>query len=192
MEPCWVPHKLAKPPCRTSPHGVIHSFMAEDLLKTALETKAPEIKEPAPEDTTLRTGLKLGGLTVLDLRNLVGAVIVLVLACAGLEFARRQYPAAFWAAIVLAALCLVNVLWHTITSSAADGAKPRCASGPFSLFQPSMLITSASVPTAAATPTANAIVAPTALMPASLPGFARRAIPSSTSPASPARANPLS
>ena len=88
--------------------------MVDDPLKSALETKSPDIKEPAPDDTVLRTALKLGGLTVLDLRNLVAAIIVLVLACAGLEWVKRANPTAFWAAIAVAGLCLANVLWHAV------------------------------------------------------------------------------
>jgi hypothetical protein len=60
--------------------------MAEgDPLKTALGTKGPEIKEPAPDDTSLRALLKRLGLTFLDARDVGKALIVLVLACVGLE-----------------------------------------------------------------------------------------------------------
>ncbi len=89
--------------------------MSDDLLKTALEAKAPDIQEPTAEDTALRTGLKLGGRTLLDLRNLLLAIAVLVLAVVGLEWVGKEYPRAFWAAIILAALCLANVLWSIIT-----------------------------------------------------------------------------
>jgi hypothetical protein len=89
--------------------------MSENPLKTALEASSPVIQEPAPDDSALRSGLKLGGLTVLDLRNLLLSIGVLVLSVVALEWTWRAYPTAFWAAVILSALCLANVLWNTIT-----------------------------------------------------------------------------
>ena len=89
--------------------------MSDDLLKAALETNGPAIQEPAADDSTLRKFLKEVGRTVLDLRHLFLAIGVLILAVAALEWTRQAYPTAFWATVVLTALCLANVLWNTVT-----------------------------------------------------------------------------
>ncbi len=88
--------------------------MSDDPLKAALETNGPAIQEPAADDSALRTGLKLGGLTVLDLRNLLLAIGGLVVSVVALEWASRTYTGAFWIVVVLAGLCLANVLLNTI------------------------------------------------------------------------------
>jgi hypothetical protein len=88
-------------------------------LKTACGTKGPDIKEPAPDDIVLRTGLKLGGFTVLDLRNLVAAFIVLVLACVRLDWVKREYPTAFWAAIIDGLRKLASLQSLNLTSCTA-------------------------------------------------------------------------
>lgn len=81
----------------------------------ALEAKGPTIAEPADNDLLIRRVLKLGGLTILDLRNLILAIIVTVLAGVALDQTRTQFPTAFWGVMFVVSLCLANVAWHSIT-----------------------------------------------------------------------------
>jgi Leucine-rich repeat (LRR) protein len=80
----------------------------------ALDLKPPEIGEPKPDEGGLRTFLRLAGSTILDLRNLLVAFVLLAVICGSFGYLKANAPAAFWVAIALAVLCTVTAVWETV------------------------------------------------------------------------------
>jgi hypothetical protein len=86
--------------------------MATDPLQAALKLTAPEIKAPSAADSPFRAFVKLTGGTILDLRNLLVAVALLIAICAAFGYLKSTSPGAFWSAVGLATLCAVIVTWE--------------------------------------------------------------------------------
>jgi Leucine-rich repeat (LRR) protein len=89
--------------------------MADDNpIAAALDLKAPEPSEPKPDEGGITTGLKLFRNTILDLRNLLVAFVLLAVICGSFGYLQKQSPGAFRVAIVLAALCGAIAVWETV------------------------------------------------------------------------------
>jgi hypothetical protein len=86
----------------------------ENPITAALELKAPESSEPKPDEGGVTTALKLFRNTILDLRNLLVAFVLLAVICGSFGYLKEKSPAAFWIAIALAGLCGVVAVWETI------------------------------------------------------------------------------
>ena len=78
----------------------------ENTITAALELKAPEPSEPKPDEGGITAGLKLFRNTILDLRNLLVAFVLLAVICGSFEYLKEKSPAAFW--IAIGRLCAVN------------------------------------------------------------------------------------
>src|SRR5712691_2795842 len=87
---------------------------SENPIAAALELKASEPSEPKPDEGGVTTGLKLFRNTILDLRNLLVAFVLLAVICSSFGYLKEKSPAAFWVAIGLAGLCCVVAVWETM------------------------------------------------------------------------------
>ncbi len=86
----------------------------DNPIAAALDLKAPESTEPKLEEGGVTAGLKLFRNTILDLRNLLVAFVLLAVICGSFGYLKEKSPAAFWIAIALAGLCGVVAVWETI------------------------------------------------------------------------------
>ena len=87
---------------------------SDDPIVAALDLKAPEPSELKPDEGGVTTGLKLFRNTILDLRNLLVAFVLLAVICGSFGYLKEKSPAAFWVAIGLAGLCGVVAVWETV------------------------------------------------------------------------------